>query len=88
MEFYLSADSAEDFIELSLASLVHLYFVKVQPKPIGYDHMNAEEKQEAISSNMKKFRKFGKKKVIEALMEAVRAHYNFIWALGATANAL
>lgn len=76
MEFYLSADSAEDFFELSSASLAHLYFVKVQcrSRPIEYDHMKADEKQTWNKSQMEKIRRHTKKKMIEALVEEVRAH--------------
>jgi hypothetical protein len=82
MEFYLSADSAEDFFELSSASLAHLYFVKVQCRcrPIEYDRMNADEKQIWNKSRMKKIRNFTKKKMIGALVEAVRMHCHLIWA--------
>lgn len=80
MEFYLFADSAEDFFELSSASLAHLYFVKVQCrcKPIGYDHLNADDKQAWNESQMAKIRKFTKKKMIEALVEVVRVRYHLI----------
>lgn len=84
MEFYLSADSDEDFLELSSASLAHLYFVKVQYKPIEYDRMNADDKQTWNKSQMKKIRKLTKKSMIEALVEAVRVHFHLIWELQLT----
>jgi len=80
MEFYLSADSAEDFFELSSASLAHLYFVKVRCKPIEYDRMDADEKQTWNKSQMKTIRKLTKKKMIEALVEVVCAYYHPIGA--------
>ena len=78
MEFYLSADSAKDFSELSSASLGHLYFVKVQCqcKPIEYDLMNADKKRTWNKSQMKKIQMLMKKKMIEALVDVVRVHYH------------
>lgn len=86
MEFYICADSAEDFFELSSASLAHLYFVKVRYpcKPIEYEDMNAAEKQTWNKSQMRRIRQFTKKKMIEALVLAVRAHYHLVWALQLT----
>lgn len=83
MEFYLSADSAEDFHELSSASLAHLYFVKVkyQCKPDEYDQMNAGEKQTWNESQMKQIRRLTKKKMIGALVEAVRARTTISFGL-------
>jgi|HubBroStandDraft_3_1064219.scaffolds.fasta_scaffold132879_2 hypothetical protein len=54
MEYYLFADSPDIFYELSSESLAHLYFMKVQGKPL------------------KAIRRLTKKKLIEALMNAVR----------------
>lgn len=34
MEYYLFADSPDAFYELSTESLAHLYFMKVQGKPL------------------------------------------------------
>jgi hypothetical protein len=45
MEYFCFTDSDEDFQELSTAVLTHLYFVKVQVKPAGYDHMDKDEKK-------------------------------------------
>src|SRR5712672_2367349 len=66
MEFYLSADSADDLFELSSASLAHLYFVKVrsQCKPDGYDDMSADKKKTWNKSQMKTIRNYTKNKMI------------------------
>jgi hypothetical protein len=77
MEFYLFAESSEAFHELSSISLAHLYFVNAQCKPVQYDHMGADEKKTWSLSQMKKIRRLPKKKLIDALVEAVRAHYHF-----------
>jgi hypothetical protein len=73
MEYYLFADSAEAISELSNASLAHLYFVKVQQKPAGYDQVNADEKRTWINSRMKAIRRLTKRELVEALVEAVCA---------------
>ncbi len=39
MEYYLFVPSVDALSELSTLSLAHLYFVKVQAKPAGYDGM-------------------------------------------------
>lgn len=84
MEFYFSANSAEDFFELASVSLAHLYFVKVhfRHRPIEYDGMNTDQKEAWNKSQMpqmKKIRNFKKEKMIDALVEAVRAHCHLIW---------
>lgn len=88
MEFYLYADCAQDFFKLSSASLAHLYFVKIrsQCKPTGYDLMDADEKQTWNKSQMKTIRRYKKKTMIDALVEAVRAHYHLIWVLQLTVD--
>lgn len=80
MEFYRFADSTEDFSELTSASLAHLYFLKVQDKPAGYDSMDEDEKRMWKTSRVKIIRKFTKRKLIAGLMGAVR-HTISIWAL-------
>jgi len=52
MEYYLFAPSADTLSELSSLSLAHLYFVKAQVKPAGYDGMDANEKQRWNRSRM------------------------------------
>jgi hypothetical protein len=84
MEYYLFADSAKAISELSNASLAHLYFVKVQRKPVGYDRMDADEKQTWVNSRMKTIRRRTKKELVEALVEAVRALSSVIKALELT----
>jgi hypothetical protein len=74
MEFYLFATSADDFSELSTLSLAHLYLVKVQKKPANYEVMNMDERKSWNNSRMKTLRRYSKKKLIEALMEAVRTN--------------
>lgn len=82
MEYYLFAPSADALSELSTPSLAHLYFVKAQAKPAGYDRMDANEKQSWNRSRMQTIRRKPKTKLIEALVEIVRAlptvsgHYN------------
>lgn len=82
MEYYLFAPSADALSELSSLSLAHLYFVKAQAKPAGYDGMDANEKQSWNRSRMQTIRRKPKTKLIEALVEVVRAlstisgHYN------------
>jgi hypothetical protein len=73
MEYYHFADSANTFSELSSASLAHLYFVKVQIKPVEYNRMNTDEKRTWDLSRMKTIRRYSKSKLIKALVEAVRA---------------
>jgi hypothetical protein len=73
MEYYLFAPSAEALSELSTLSLAHLYFVKVQAKPAGYGDMDANEKQSWNRSRMQTIRKKPKSRLIEALVEVVRA---------------
>jgi hypothetical protein len=72
MEYYLFADSAKAISELSNASLAHLYFVKVQPKPTGYDQMDEDKKRTWVNSRIKAIRRLTKRELIEALVEAVR----------------
>jgi len=72
MEFYLFADSVADFSELSGFSLSHLYFVKVQEKPAGYEGMKTNERRTWNNARMKTIRKYAKRKLIGALMETVR----------------
>ncbi|KAH8981441.1 hypothetical protein EDB86DRAFT_3131237, partial [Lactarius hatsudake] len=69
MEFYLFADSADDFSELSTLALSHLYFVKVQKKPAGYEGMKSDEQRTWNNAKMKTIRRYRKSKLIEALME-------------------
>ena len=82
MEYYLFAPSADALSELSTLSLAHLFFVKAQAKPAGYDGMDTNEKQSWNRSRMQTIRRKPKIKLIEALVEAVRAlqtvftHYN------------
>jgi hypothetical protein len=71
MEFYLFGDSADDFSELSALGLSHLYFVKVQKKPAGYEAMKTNERKKFHSDRMKTIRRYGKSKLIKALMETV-----------------
>ena len=73
MEYYHFVDSANDFSELSSASLAHLYFVKVQNRPDEYNHMNTDDKRTWNRSKMKTIRRYSKNKLIKALTEAVRA---------------
>ena len=77
MEFYLSADSTEDFFQLSSTSLAHLYFVKVQCqcKSVEYDKMNTDEKRTWSKAQMKKIQNLTKAKMIDALVTAVRVLY-------------
>ena len=79
MEFYLFADSADAFSELSSASLAYLYFLKAQDKPAGYDSMDEDEKWTWNKSRMKTIRRYTKHKLIEGLMEAV-CYMICIWA--------
>lgn len=72
MEFYLFADSVDDFSELSALALSHLYFVKVQKKPAGYEGMKSDEQRTWNNARMKTIRRYRKSKLIEALMETVR----------------
>jgi hypothetical protein len=72
MEYYLFAPSADALSELSTLSLAHLYFVKVQDKPAGYDGMDANEKQSWNRSRMQTIRRKPKSRLIEALIEVVR----------------
>jgi hypothetical protein len=53
MEFYFFAESADTLTELSSTSLAHLYFVKVQAKPTGYDNLDVKEKNDWTNSRMK-----------------------------------
>ena len=82
MEYYLFAPSADALSELSTPSLAHLYFVKAQAKPAGYDRMDANEKQSWNRSRMQTIQRKPKTKLIEALVEIMRAlptvsgHYN------------
>lgn len=73
MEYYLFAPSADTLSELSTPSLAHLYFVKAQVKPAGYDGMDANEKQSWNRSRMQTIRRKPKSRLIEALVEVVRA---------------
>ena len=73
MEFYLFGDSTDDLSELSTSGLSHLYFVKVQKKPVGYEAMNTDERKKFHNDKMKTIRKYGKRKLIKGLMEAVRS---------------
>jgi len=73
MEYYRFANSANDFLELSTAALVRLYFIKVQNKPAEYERMNIDEKRTWDLSSMKKIRKIPRNKLKGALEEAVRA---------------
>ena len=73
MEYYLFAPSTEALSELSTLSLAHLYFVKAQAKPAGYGGLDANEKQSWNRSKMQTIRRKPKTKLIEALVEAVRA---------------
>jgi len=52
MEYYLFAPSADTLSELSSLSLTHLYFVKAQVKPAGYDGMDTNKKQRWNRSRM------------------------------------
>ena len=52
MEYYLFSPSADALFKLSMLSLTHLYFVKAQAKPAGYDGMDANEKQSWNRSRM------------------------------------
>ena len=82
MEYYIFAPSAAALSELSMPSLAHLYFVKAQARPAGYDGMDANEKQSWNRARMQTIQRKPKTKLIEALMEVVRAlpiipgHYN------------
>ena len=73
MEYYLFAPSADALSELSTLSLAHLFFVKAQAKLAGYDGMDTNEKQSWNRSRMQTIRRKPKIKLIEALVEAVRA---------------
>lgn len=76
MEFYRFANSSNDFFELSSVSLAHLYFVNVRCKQAQYDRMDADEKKTWNESQMKSIRRLTKAKLIEALVDAVRVHYD------------
>ena len=56
-----------------MPSLAHLYFVKAQAKPAGYDGMDMNEKQSWNRSRMQTIQRKPKTKLIEALMEVVCA---------------
>ena len=73
MEFYISAPSAAAFSDLATPCLVLLYFVKSQGKPAGYNSMVEDEKWAWIKSKMKTIRRYRRSKLINDLMEAVRA---------------
>jgi hypothetical protein len=74
MEYYLFADSPGAFSDLSSAALAHLYFIKVQDKPAEYGSTNStHEKNIWTLAKMKTLRRYTKKRLIEALMKAVRA---------------
>ena len=73
MEYYLFAPSADTLSELSSLSLAHLYFVKAQVKPAGYDGMDANEKQRWNRSRMQMIWRKLKTKLIEALVGVMRA---------------
>lgn len=72
MEYYLFAPSSDALSELSTLSLAHLYFVKAQAKPTGYEDMDTNEKKSWNRSRMQTIRRKPKTKLIEALVEAVR----------------
>ena len=72
MEYYLFAPS-DTLSELSTLSLAHLYFTKAQAKPAGYGDMDENEKQAWNRSRMQTIRRKPKTKLIEALVEVVRA---------------
>lgn len=73
MEFYLFAASADDFLELSGLALSHLYFVKVQKRPAGYEGMEMDGQRTWKNARMKTIRAYTKSKVIKALMKTVCA---------------
>lgn len=73
MEYYRFADSPGAFSDLSSAALAHLYFLKAQEKPAEYDSMGINEKRIWKLAKMKTIRRYSKKRLIEALMKAVRA---------------
>ena len=72
MEFYRFANASDDFLELSSITLAHLYFIKVQVKPAGYNSMDTDGKNGWDQSTMNKIRRKSKRVLIEAIMEAVR----------------
>lgn len=72
MEFYQFANASDDFLELSSTTLAHLYFIKVQVKPVEYMSMDTDGKNEWDQSTITKIRRKSKRVLIEAIMEAVR----------------
>lgn len=71
IEFYQFAIASDDFLELSSTMLAHLYFIKVEVKPAGYEGMDTDRKNKWDQSTMNKIRKKTKRVLIEAIMEAV-----------------
>jgi hypothetical protein len=72
MEYYHFADSPGAFSDLSSAALAHLYFLKVQDKPVEYGNTNIDEKNVWRLAKMKTIQRYTKKRLIEALMKVVR----------------
>jgi hypothetical protein len=83
MEFYFFAESADTLTELSSTSLAHLYFVKVQAKPTGYDDLDVKEKNDWTNSRMKTIRRYTKKTLIDGLIKAVRVSWHLYFCTGA-----
>jgi hypothetical protein len=73
MEYYRFADSADAFSELSTGALSHLYFLRVQNKLVEYDGMDMNERMTWSLPRMRTIQKYGKRKLIKSLVEAVRA---------------
>ncbi|KAN0128846.1 hypothetical protein V8E53_013344 [Lactarius tabidus] len=70
MEYYCFADSPGAYSDLSSVALTHLYFIKVQDKPVEYGNMNIDEKNVWRLAKMKTIQRYTKKRLIEALMKA------------------
>ena len=73
MEYYLFISSVDALSELSMLSLTHLYFIKVQAKPARYDGMDTNEKQSWNRSRMQMIQRKPRSRLIEALVEIVCA---------------